>query len=540
MPRSLYRRLAIHMTAAALLVVLFAAPDYLYRWFEPGYHGRYNLAASEWYLVVAVLLMGVQWRPALCGFLGFFALLQLAQLFHFAYFGTQISPLEVGMLFTEADEIWLSLRAIVTHLAYPTAVVAVCSGLAYLLWARLHQHALRIAPAPLLLTALLCVLPYRAYKSEHSQAFYPNPGALALSNSLYAVSFALGRAFRDEQGAGQRYLPYTVASRATTDLPNVIVVMGESLTWRHMGLFGYARATTPELVALKDDPNFVYKTAIAGGVATKVSLPQFFNVQRESGNLRHLIRYESNLLKLARAHHYATYFISAQTANLMTYAGVEFADRFVTRERLGNDYKTLKDDVLLQQLRQIDLATPAFIVLHQRNSHGPYEQSYPEAFAKYPVAGLPYADYVTNAYDNSVTYTDHLLAQLISDVRSRSTRPTYIVFTSDHGEMIGEDGRYGHGFLAPNVLKVPFLFYAVRGAQRQIDAARALVTPTHYEIAMLIAGLIGFEINNPNAVPGRYYATGSDVGGAMGCRAIEKDAASEDGWKFVSDPLCRG
>lgn len=445
----------------------------------------------------------------------------------------------MALLFTEWGEIWQSLAAIVWHIAYPILMVAIVNALAFLLWRKTRTVVLRVPFLWLLLLALFGVLPARAYKAHDSQGFYPNPEDCAISNTLYAVSYSVGHGLKGgDRSPGQRYRPYQVVQLPMKTLATIVVVMGESLTYKHMSLFGYPRETTPELEKLKTDPNFVFLPAIAGGVATKASLPAFLNVQREPGNTGHLISYESNLLKMAKARGYATYYISAQTANLTTYAGVEFADRFITKEHMEPLYDQLKDGVLLHHLGRIDLSTPAFIVLHQRNSHGPDEQSYPAEFGKYPIHGGSYADYVTNAYDNSVGYTDHLLASIIEMLKNRSTRPTYLFFTSDHGEMTGEGGKYGHGFLDAEVARVPFIFYAIGTDPGQVDRMRTLAAPTHYEIGREIAALLGYQVIDPNEMPGRYYVNGSDLGGGMGCMAIAKDPAAEYGWRTVPDRLC--
>jgi glucan phosphoethanolaminetransferase (alkaline phosphatase superfamily) len=195
--------------------------------------------------------------------------------------------------------------------------------------------------------------------------------------------------------------------------------------------------------------------------------------------------------------------------------------------------------MLLDQLDAFDLSRPAFIVLHQRNSHSPYEQSYPGRFENYPVRTSDRDSYTRISYDNSVGYTDFLLTAILQRIQQKTRRSAYLVFTADHGEMMGEGGKYGHTLLEEDALRVPFLFYGVGPATRaEVARVRAMQAPTHYEIGKLVAGLMGYRIINPNERDGLFYGNGPDLDGSMGCLPLVKDAAVPQGWRLVDDPLC--
>ncbi|MDD3529043.1 MAG: phosphoethanolamine transferase [Gallionellaceae bacterium] len=537
---NLANRLLLHAALAVLMAALMVLPDHLFVWLQPNYPVRFypNAFAAGWLLGVMLLALRHQVTAVL--FIGFVGLMQLSQFLHFAYFGTLISPHEVVFLFEEWGEIWLTLAAVAPYMAGPLALVAVAGGLTYLVWMKSRPAAVRLPLAGLLLLLILAYQPYRAYVQPKSQSFYPSPSAYSLRNTWTVTAYYIGHSLRGEDKPERAsFQPYRVEKLPIGELPTVVVVMGESLTYKHMSLFGYERPTTPGLDRLKSDPQFVYLRAIAGGVSTKVSLPTFFNIQREPGNIGHLIRYETNLLKLAKERGMATHFISAQTPNLMTYSGTEYVDHYLTKEDVPEQYERLKDDMLLEQLDAIDLSRPAFIVLHQRNSHSPYEQSYPARFEKYPVRTSDRDSYTRNTYDNSVGYTDYLLTAILQRIQQKTRRSAYLVFTADHGEMMGEGGKYGHTLLEEDVLRVPFLFYGVGPATRaEVARVRAMQAPTHYEIGKLVAGLMGYRIINPNERDGLFYGNGPDLDGSMGCLPLVKDAAVPQGWRLVDDPLC--
>ena len=46
-----------------------------------------------------------------------------------------------------------------------------------------------------------------------------------------------------------------------------------------------------------------------------------------------------------------------------------------------------------------------------------------------------------NSYDNTVLYTDYIIDKLIAELRERNA---VLVYLSDHGEALGEEGHYLH------------------------------------------------------------------------------------------------
>jgi glucan phosphoethanolaminetransferase (alkaline phosphatase superfamily) len=531
-----------HLLLAIVVAFLLIVPDHIFHLAYPAYPIGFSTQEFTIYCLLGFLIIGLGNGMALWLAIAFLALLQLGQLLHFAYFGTLVMPYEIGMLFSEWDEIWQSLAAFAWHAVYPILAVAVPATAIVWLRQRLHPRLpnIRWVALPILI-GILSILPYRAYRGDATQAFYPSPIEHSIRNTLYAVSFRFGQTL---PGAHRRafshpdFAPYRLVNLGEKNVPTVVIVMGESLTHAHMSLFGYSRKTTPWLDSMRGDANFVALPAIAGGVSTKVSLPTFFNVLREPGNILHLVRYETNLFKMAKSRGMGTHFFSAQNANLATYAGIEYADELVTYENLVG-YDKEKDFALLRYLDRIDMAKPNLIVLHQRNSHGPYEESSLREYDAWPLPPNPdRKTYAVGTYDNSIRSTDAFLQRLWTQLTQHARGPVYLFMTSDHGEMMGENGRFGHNALTPEVARVPFLFAAINGDPAVVARIRALDHPTHYEIGREIARVIGYGIDNPNQRDARYYVNGVDLDNPGNCLALVKDASQTEGWRPVQDPLC--
>jgi lipid A ethanolaminephosphotransferase len=142
------------------------------------------------------------------------------------------------------------------------------------------------------------------------------------------------------------------------------------------------------------------------------------------------------------------------------------------------------DEILLRNLGQLlrDNRGDLLVVLHQKGSHGPsYYKRSPQKFKLF----LPECDQedvqncdrqsIINAYDNTIVYTDHLLARVI-DLLEAQGYPTAMLYISDHGESLGENNVYLHGLprsIAPRQQRqVPMIFWAAPSffAAKKIDA----------------------------------------------------------------------
>jgi lipid A ethanolaminephosphotransferase len=118
------------------------------------------------------------------------------------------------------------------------------------------------------------------------------------------------------------------------------------------------------------------------------------------------------------------------------------------------DGQNCLDESLLVGLQAyIDsLEDNAIIVLHSDGSHGPeYYDRYPKTLERFtPVChtnqlGSCTSDELKNVYDNTILYTDHFLSQTIELLkRNQDKVDTSMIYVSDHGESLGENGIYLH------------------------------------------------------------------------------------------------
>ena len=528
---SLLMRLGGHLLLAALATVGVLLPDHLFSLLHPTYQVGVAPKILLGVFLAFFLALSARRLRATALLMVFLGLLQLAQFWHFVFYGTLISPQEVGLLGSEMDEITISLLGIWPALVPPLLMVLLCYLAVWWLVRRLAAFRQHIPAGSVLLVLLMGgILPVKAYNSTGSQAFYPNPRHYSVKNTLYAVGWFLGkelpRRFSDTHPT-HHYAPYLLVDQPSVLPANIVVVMGESLNPDHMGLFGYARDTTPYFSALKDDPNLFYTKIYSGGVSTKVSVPTFFNLKREPFNAQVLYRGEANLFKLAKRRGLRTWWLSTQNSNLATYADGGAVDHFEAREDHLAEIEKRKDLVLLDLLQQVDFSQPNFVVLHERGSHSPYERYHTDDFRVFPENVDDLDQFRINSYDNSVLFSDHVHNEILKLLRERSKLPTYVLFTGDHGELLGDevDGRplWGHSVLHPKTATVPFILYAIDGDPEVLQRARHLAYPHHWEMGRFIANLLGYDVIDPNAEAGVYYAVGKDIAGTSGYMRMQFD-----------------
>lgn len=131
------------------------------------------------------------------------------------------------------------------------------------------------------------------------------------------------------------------------------------------------------------------------------------------------------------------------------------------------------DEILLAELKQEILACKKdkiLIVLHTSTNHGPsYNKKYPPQFEVFkPVCksvelGNCSTNELFNAYDNTIVYTDYLLAKVIENLRELKDYKSSMLYVSDHGESLGEKNLYMHGLpmsIAPKEqYEIPFIVW---------------------------------------------------------------------------------
>ena len=248
-----------------------------------------------------------------------------------------------------------------------------------------------------------------------------------------------------------------------------VLVVGESARAQNFGLLGYSRDTTPQLS--KEAGLIAFSDVHSCGTETAVSVPcMFSNLTRKDYQASTAKRQEGVLDVLQRAG-LSVRWRDNQSGCKGTCDRVQYEDVSNGKDPTLCTDSECHDEVLLQGLGAMidNLQQDTVLVLHQMGSHGPeYFKRYPVAFERFMPVCLSNAlnqcseQSIINAYDNTLVYTDHVLASLIDILRSKQDKvDTAMLYLSDHGESLGEYNLFLHGtpcVLAPEQQKhVPML-----------------------------------------------------------------------------------
>lgn len=112
------------------------------------------------------------------------------------------------------------------------------------------------------------------------------------------------------------------------------------------------------------------------------------------------------------------------------------------------------DDELIEQFPEEwwDGSQPTVLYIHLIGSHMPFSQRHPADFApfsgredRYTAGMKPELAELLNEYDNSIAFTDRVVAACIERLRALK-RPAFLLYFSDHGEAVAP----GNGTVWPS------------------------------------------------------------------------------------------
>jgi len=299
--------------------------------------------------------------------------------------------------------------------------------------------------------------------------------------------------------------------------PLLLVVVGETARAANWGLNGYARQTTPALAQWQAGGELVnFSNVKSCGTNTQVSVPCMFSpLTREQGGDGN--PHKENLLDVLHRAGLAVLWIDNQSGCKGLCDRVPNA---TTRE-LGLpglcENGECHDEVMLhgldERIAALDperRARGIVLVMHQMGSHGPAyfkrtaadRKPFQPECASSTLSECP-REQVVNAYDNTIAATDRFLDGALQWLRKRADAgagDTALVYVSDHGESLGENGLYLHGvpyaFAPRQQVEVPMVAWLSPGMQRRagLDLAclrgRAAEALSHDNLFHTVLGLM--------------------------------------------------
>lgn len=249
----------------------------------------------------------------------------------------------------------------------------------------------------------------------------------------------------------------------------VVLVVGETARAQSFSLNGYQRNTNPRL---QSAGVIDFSNVESCATATAESLPCMFSPQVRTSYSRTEAKRSENLLDVLNRTGVKVIWRDNDSGDKGVASRVVYEDlSHQDDERLCTSENCF-DEILLKGLAPLLTKTSGdqLIVLHTKGSHGPsyYKRTPPEFKPFLPECAQDNVQdcsqqEIANAYDNTIFYTDYLLAKLI-EMLEKQDFATAMIYLSDHGESLGENGIYLHGLpyaLAPaEQTHVPMVFWA--------------------------------------------------------------------------------
>jgi heptose-I-phosphate ethanolaminephosphotransferase len=286
------------------------------------------------------------------------------------------------------------------------------------------------------------------YKSLNKHFISAPPWQLILGYANYRRELAEVELFLN---TFEQTKPLEDFKEASKPLPTTaVIVIGESSTRLHFGLYGYHRDTNPKLSSIKNELK-IFKRVYASRPNTIESLEQVLSFADQLHP--DLYKIKPTLIAMMKQAGYKTIWISnqqtltARNTILTTFAKQTDQQIWLNNARSQNSYSF--DEKVLEPFSHAlqDKAEKKLIIVHLIGTHMSYKYRYPNAYDYFKKASdLPKGlseDKVEkiNAYDNAVRYNDTIVYELIERLKSVNQH-SLLTYFSDHGEdVFDSEGR---------------------------------------------------------------------------------------------------
>ncbi len=363
----------------------------------------------------------------------------------FSYFQRTVTHTDIKLFFTHMEESFNSFWALSSLFLLP--FIFLLLGV-ILLWLIKYLHLKPLqwqSRQKYAILLLLLVVNFNA----------PTMGFELLHASISSSSGSANRQYREDE------IPQYPLREVDY---SIVLVVGESMRYD-----SYVEKKLREL-------GFFSKKIYSSATNTDVVLPLLLNAKTNPLYLSS--KNESNLFRLAKKSGFKTHFISMQTPKegqyIKPYLQLEKIDHYIT---YTEEQRTPKyDSLLLDRLEKIDLSSKQFVVMQQIGQHSPY--TYFEGIkSKSPAEN----------YRRSLQSSFKLYAKMY-DVLLKKKKPFIFIYVSDHGEFLGEGGRYGHNCFEPKVYEVPMFITSnikLPPLYKDIDS--------QYQLTQWIKYLLGYD-----------------------------------------------
>ena len=348
---------------------------------------------------------------------------------------------------------------------------------------------------------------YASFFREHKPLrYYTNPDYY-----LYSIGKFIGNSAKKET-VPLKKIALDATMPPSTSHKLIIFVVGESARADHFSLNGYSRKTNP---LLEKEAVINFTNVWSCGTSTAYSVPCLFSIYKQSDFSIDQASTTENILDVLQRSGVSVLWLDNNSDSKGVANRIPYTSYRTTRTNPVCDSECRDIGMLanLQAYINAHQKKDIFIVLHQMGNHGPaYYKRYPSEFEKFtPTCQTNQLEQcsreeINNAYDNALLYTDYFLSRIISLLKKNTRFEAAMLYISDHGESLGENGLYLHGYpylIAPDSqTHVPLVIWFNKNFENRLNSehlnAIADIRLSHDNIFHSILGLIGIKTQSYN------------------------------------------
>jgi heptose-I-phosphate ethanolaminephosphotransferase len=233
-----------------------------------------------------------------------------------------------------------------------------------------------------------------------------------------------------------------------TEVPSIVVVIGESHSKLHSSLYGYEKETNPRLSVLPDSLLHVFRNVEAADLHTIQSFSCFMTTSEKSDIPR---CYKCpNIIEIAKESGYQTFWISNQSEyglydNKVSIFAHLCDSVIFNGDKSSGASKTDLDDELIPYIKGVAKSNKkSLAIVHLMGSHAAFNRRYSSSYDVFK--SVDYNDKPKNQrvnmaqYDNSLLFNDYVVSEIINQYKLKDV---VLLYFSDHAlDLYNTDPEY--------------------------------------------------------------------------------------------------
>lgn len=250
-----------------------------------------------------------------------------------------------------------------------------------------------------------------------------------------------------------------------------IILIGESLHKKHMGIYGYLRDTTPLLSKMNKNGELVVFTNTYSNHHLTVPVLELSLTEANQYNKKNY--YDSvSIIELLKKADIETYWLTNQTIygawdNMVSVIASSSDSLVALNKSTGKQIKTQKyDGALIDEVKKV-LAQKTdknrVIFVHLMGNHTNYGSRYPKEYSIYKEK-LRQGEFGSRVsknnsldpYDNSIVYNDYVVSSILKELQKEKGANGFI-YMSDHADDIDAELAHMMGFFTYEMIQIPML-----------------------------------------------------------------------------------